>query len=119
MGAQINMDIDAMVLPTSDGKKYVREFHDSSGVELGYTSHNVYCKMTMKLKTCRNKHRVFTWNSFVQECARVIDREMNGKLTMLFRFLSAYHSRSSLLTWNVRQMVFHGKEMSIHQALHI
>ena len=24
MGAQINLDIDAMVLPTSDGKKYVR-----------------------------------------------------------------------------------------------
>ena len=29
MCAQINMDIDNMVLPTSDGKKYVREFNDS------------------------------------------------------------------------------------------
>ena len=63
MGAQINMDIDAMVLPTSDGKKYVREFNDSSGAELGYASHNVTCNMKMKLETCRNNHGVFTRKS--------------------------------------------------------
>ena len=50
MGAQLNLDIDAMVLPTSDGKKYVREFNHSSGVELGYAHHNVTCKMKMQLK---------------------------------------------------------------------
>ena len=30
MGAQINMDLDAMVQTTSDGKKYVREFNHTS-----------------------------------------------------------------------------------------
>ena len=65
MCAQTNMDIDAMVLPTSDGKKYVRELNDSSGVELGYAPHSVTCNMKMKLKTCRNEHGVFTWKRCV------------------------------------------------------
>ena len=61
MSAQINMDMDNMVLPTSDGQKYVREVNDAVGGELGYAPHNVTCKMKMKLNTCRNKHGVFTW----------------------------------------------------------
>ena len=43
MAAQINMDLDNMVLPTSDGEKYVREFDDSFGGDLGYSPHNVTC----------------------------------------------------------------------------
>ena len=78
MDAQINMDIDAMVQPTSDGKKYVREFNHTSGVELGYAPHNVSCKLKMKLKTCRDKHGIFSWKRMFQEFARVIDREMKG-----------------------------------------
>ena len=80
MSAQINMDIDNMVLPTSDGKKYVREFNDSSGGELWHSPHNVIGKMKVKLETCRNKHGVFTWKRTFQEFAKVIDRQMNGKV---------------------------------------
>ena len=65
MCGQINLDIDAMVLPISDGKKYVRELNDTSGVELGYAPHSVTCNMKMKLKTCRNEQGVFTWKRCV------------------------------------------------------
>ena len=41
--AQINMDIDSMVHTTSDGKKYVKDFNHTSGVELGYAPQNVTC----------------------------------------------------------------------------
>ena len=66
MDAQINMDIDAMVQPTSDGKKYVREFNHTSGGELGYAPHNVICKLKMKLKACRDRHGIF----YGKECFR-------------------------------------------------
>ena len=57
--AQINMDIDSIVHPISDGKKYVKEFNHTSGVELGYAPHNVSCKLKMKVKTCRDKNGVY------------------------------------------------------------
>ena len=80
MDAQINMDIDSMVHPTSDGKKYVREFNHTSGVERGYAPHNVTCKLKMKLKTCRDRNGVFSWKRMFQEFARVVDRGMKGKV---------------------------------------
>ena len=59
--AQINMDLDNMVLPTSDGQKDVRECDDSFGCDLGYAPHNVPCTMKMKLKTSRTNNGVLTW----------------------------------------------------------
>ena len=80
MDAQINMDIDAMVQPTSHAKKYVREFNHTSGVELGYAPHNVTCKLKMKLKTCRDRNGASSCKRMFQEFARIIDREMKGKV---------------------------------------
>ena len=80
MDAQINMDIDSMVHPTSDGKKYVKEFNHTSGVELGYAPHNVTCKLKMKVKTCRDRNGKCSWKIMCPEFARVIDDEMKGKV---------------------------------------
>ena len=70
MSAQINMVMDNMVLPTSDGHKCVREVREYVGGELGYAPHNVTCKMKMELKICRNKHGVLTWKRTFQEFAK-------------------------------------------------
>ena len=68
-----------------DEKKYVRDFNHTSGVELGYAPHNVNCKLKMKLKTCRDRHGVFSWKRMFQEFARVIGREMKGKVDNVAR----------------------------------
>ena len=78
--AQVNMDIDSMLHHTSDGRKYVKEFNHTAGVELGYEPHNVTCKLNMRVKTCRERNGAFSWKRMFQEFARVIDREMKGTI---------------------------------------
>ena len=80
------MDLDSLVLPTADGQKYIREFDDSSGGNLRFASHNVSSRMKLMLKTCRNKRGVFTWKQTFQEIAKVIDRQMNGKVDNIGQF---------------------------------
>ena len=78
--SQVNMDIDSLICPTWDGKTYVKEFNHTPGSELGCASHNVSCKLKLKVKTCRDRSGVFSWKKMMQEIARVLDREMKGTI---------------------------------------
>ena len=77
---QVNMDIDSMFYPTSDGRKYVKEFNHTPGSELGFAPHNVSCKLKLKVKTCSDRNGTLSWKNMFQEIARVMDREMRGKI---------------------------------------
>ena len=84
--AQINMDIASLVHATSDGRRYVKEFNHTDGVNLGYASHNVSIKLKLKVKTCRNKHCVYPWKKMFQAFAKVVDKEMKGEIHKVAQF---------------------------------
>ena len=56
-------------------------------VTLGHASHNVSGRMKLILKTCRDKHGVFTWKQTFQQIAKVTDRQMNGKVDKIAQVL--------------------------------
>ena len=69
------------------------------------------CKLKMKGKTCMHRNGVFSWKIMFQEFARIIDCDMKGKVDNAAQIcVSVYHSKSSSMAGNVRQMVVAGGE---------
>ena len=80
---QINMDVDAMIFPTWDGKQMVKEYSYGPDTELGYASHNVSTKLKLKVLTCRNRTGLYPWKQMMQAVLRVLDKEMKGQIDLV------------------------------------
>ena len=66
VATQINMDLDTMILPSADGQKYIREFNDSPGGDIGFASHNVSQRFNILHRTCRDRNGIYDWRRTFQ-----------------------------------------------------
>ena len=67
VATQINMDVASGAHAGIHGQRYIKEFDDSDGGDLGFASHSVNDHMKLMVKTCRYTNRTFSWKQICRD----------------------------------------------------